>query len=136
MTANSDLARKMFQAYETRDRAFVEQLLAPDFTFTSPYDDHIGRDAYFERCWPNSESIAKFHFVAIAESGDSVLVLYQCATKSGSSFRNTECLTFTDGKLNAVEVFFGDPPSGIAKADYPAFVDVARQAWEQRLHSM
>jgi ketosteroid isomerase-like protein len=136
MTANRDLARQMFEAYEARDRAFVEQLLAPDFTFTSPYDDRIDRDAYFERCWPNSGSIGKFHFIAFAESGDSVFVLYRCDTMSGSSFRNTECLTFAGGKLKSVEVFFGDPPAGIAKADYPAFVDVARQAWEQRLHSM
>jgi len=136
MTANRDLARKLFEAYQARDRAFVEQLLAEDFAFTSPYDDHIDRVAYFERCWPNSGEIEKFDFIAFAESGDSVFVLYQCDTKSGSSFRNTEFLTFAAGRLKSVEVFFGDPPAGVAKADYPAFVDVARQAWEQRLHSM
>ncbi len=136
MTANRDLARKMFEAYQARDRAFVEQLLANDFTFTSPYDDHIERAAYFERCWPNNGQIEKFHFIAFAESDDSVFVLYRCDTIGGDTFRNAEFLTFAGGKLKSVEVFFGDPPAGVAKADYPAFVDVARQAWEQRLHSM
>jgi len=44
-------------------------------------------------------------------------------------------MTFEDGRLKSVEVFFGDPPTGIGKHDYPAFVDVGKQAWDQRLHS-
>ncbi|HEX4534791.1 MAG TPA: nuclear transport factor 2 family protein [Rhizomicrobium sp.] len=127
-----DFARKYFAAYENRDRAFVENGLADGFTFTSPYDDHIGRETYFERCWPNSNTIAKFHFDAVAVSGNSVLVLYQCETKSGSTFRNTECLTFENGKLKSVEVFFGDPPGGVGKEEYGAFLEVAKVAWKDR----
>ena len=130
------LARRDYRACEKKDRAFVEDHLADGFTFTSPYDDHIGRDEYFERCWPNSERLQKFTFVAVMARGDNVFVLYDCETKNGSSFRNAEYLTFDNGRLKAVEVYFGDPPTGIDKDDYPAFVDVGKQAWDQRLHSM
>ena len=38
----SDLVRKCFSAWETKNREALEGLLAEDFTFTSPNDDdHI-----------------------------------------------------------------------------------------------
>jgi hypothetical protein len=136
MASNTELAKAIFRAYEMRDRTLAERLLAPDFTFTSPYDDHIGLAAYFARCWPNSKTIRRFDFVAIAEAGDGVFVLYDCEAVNGDRFRNTEYFTVKNGKLASVDVFFGDPPSGVTREDYPAFVDVGKQAWEQRLHSM
>lgn len=50
-----EIIRSMFAAYRSKDRATVEALLTDDFTFTSPYDDAIGKAVYFERCWPNSQ---------------------------------------------------------------------------------
>jgi ketosteroid isomerase-like protein len=132
----AEFARQYYRAFEVRDRAFFETHLREDFTFTSPFDDRIDRETYFERCWPNGERLLHFHFDAIAVNGDTVFVLYRCETKSGDTFRNTEILTFERNRLKSVDVFFGDPPSGIAKADYPDFIEVAKQAWEQRLHSM
>jgi hypothetical protein len=35
----------------------VEDLLAGDFTFTSPDDIGIDKATYFERFWPNSKSM-------------------------------------------------------------------------------
>jgi ketosteroid isomerase-like protein len=49
VTAMSDVeevVRRCYRAYETKDRAALEPLIAEDFTFTSPWDDHIGRDVY------------------------------------------------------------------------------------------
>ena len=129
------LARRYYRAFEKQDRAFVEDNLAEGFTFTSPYDDHIGRDAYFERCWPNSERLSKFTFASVM-AGRQCRRALRLETKDGSTFRNAEYMTFKDGKLKSVEVYFGDPPTGIDKGDYPAFVDVGKQAWDQRLHSM
>ena len=54
MTDLASLARRCFETYQTRDREALEGLLADDFTFTSPYDDHIDRATYFVRCWPNA----------------------------------------------------------------------------------
>jgi hypothetical protein len=30
-------------------------------------------------------------------------------------FRNAEMLTFADGRLKSVDVFFGDPPGGLTR---------------------
>ena len=32
-------------------------------------------------------------------------------------FRNAELMTFEQGKLKSVEVFFGDPPRGLTKRE-------------------
>jgi ketosteroid isomerase-like protein len=56
----TELIERACAAFQARDRAVFAQLLAPDFTFTSPYDDHIDQAAYFERCWPNAERFRSF----------------------------------------------------------------------------
>ena len=113
-----------FRAYESGDRAFIENNMTPDFTFTSPFDDAIGREAYFARCWAGHTNIAKFHFVAVAQDGDGVLVLYNAELKSpnpihvGKTFRNAEYFRFQNGKLKSVEVYFGDPPGGLTRREF------------------
>jgi ketosteroid isomerase-like protein len=57
MTMMSDLrelAKSYYRAFERHDRSFMEEHLAADFTFTSPFDDSIDRDAFFRRCGPKS----------------------------------------------------------------------------------
>ena len=110
-----DLVRGLFGAYLSKNRQIVEALLSDDFTFTSPYDDHIDRTAYFERCWPNSERIRAHHIRRIMEDGDEAFVLYDCETAAGGTFRNVERFLFAGDKLKEVEVYFGDPPSGFTK---------------------
>lgn len=48
-----------YRAYEDSDRSAIEPVLHPDFTFTSPQDDRIDRDTYFQRCWPGHERIGR-----------------------------------------------------------------------------
>lgn len=91
----TDIARSMYGAYQSKDRALIERLLTDDFTFTSPYDDAIDRAAYFVRCWPTSELVRTFILEKIVEQGDDVFVNYKCTTKEGKEFRNVEVLTFT-----------------------------------------
>lgn len=103
----SKLARAAYGAYETGDRHVLEALLSDDFTFYSPADVGIDRRTYFERCWPNSESIAGFDFKRLIESGDDVVVTYESTRTDGSRFRNTEILTFEGDKISRTEVYFG-----------------------------
>jgi ketosteroid isomerase-like protein len=70
----ADIVRACFTAYEEKDRAAIEALIAPDFTFTSPLDDHIDRDHYFERCWPNSEHLDSFEIEKLFVQGDEAYV--------------------------------------------------------------
>ena len=52
-TSKSDIIRAIFAAYLANDRTRVDNALADDFHFTSPYDDNIDKPTYFERCWNN-----------------------------------------------------------------------------------
>lgn len=101
------LARDMYHAYASGNRADIESLVSDDFMFFSPADVGIDRQRYFERCWPNSEQIDDFHFERLTDLGDVVLVTYEATRSDGSRFRNTEILTFARGKLCKAEVYFG-----------------------------
>ena len=101
-------ARDVYGAYVSGDRAALEQLIAPNFVFYSPPDPGIDRDAYWERCWPNSASLDGFDFVRLVENGDEVIVTYESTKSDGKRFRNTEVLTFgADDRMTRAEVYFG-----------------------------
>jgi hypothetical protein len=38
----------------------IEALIADDYHFTSPIDNSLDRDTYFEVCWPNSKAMTGF----------------------------------------------------------------------------
>jgi ketosteroid isomerase-like protein len=101
------LARACYEAYETGDRRALEPLIADDFAFWSPQDAGIDRATYFERCWPNNETLAAFDFKRLYERGDEVVVTYDAERHDGSRFRNTEVLTFAGDQVRLVEVYFG-----------------------------
>ena len=105
--SKTEIVRAVFTAYRTKNRQVVEDALADDFTFTSPYDDAIDRAAYFERCWPNSECIATHVLEKIWQHGDEAVVQYRCVTKAGKEFRNTEFFRFHGDKIASVDVYFG-----------------------------
>jgi ketosteroid isomerase-like protein len=106
-TSPIEIARACLNAYVDKDRAAIEALIATDFHFTSPLDNAIDRQTYFQRCWPNSEAIESFDFIHAAEAGDRAFVVYEARVKSGKRFRNCEVYTSRDGKLVATEVYFG-----------------------------
>ena len=105
----ASLIRQSFEAYLKKDRSLIEPILADDFTFTSPYDDHIDRATYFERCWPNSKEMRSFREVELVARGDVAFVNYEAAFGDKPPFRNTELFRARDGKLLSVEVYFGSP---------------------------
>jgi ketosteroid isomerase-like protein len=122
-------AKGYYRAYERHDPAHVAAELADGFTFTSPFDDHIGREEYFRRCWPpmpeNGEPLhAKFDFLAVAQDGDRVTIVYECRMRRPNTvhpdmhFRNAEMMQFEGGKLKSVTVFFGDPPNGMTRREF------------------
>ena len=101
------VARESYVAYVRKDRAAIEELIDQSFRFTSPLDNRIDRKAYFERCWPNSQQIAKFDFVHVVPHEDKVFVTYEGTNVSGRRFRNTEVLTVRKQKIIEAEVYFG-----------------------------
>jgi ketosteroid isomerase-like protein len=109
MPANGrmETVRDSYRAYETGDRALVEEILSDDFVFYSPPDPGIDRALYFERCWPNSQTLKAFEFTRMIEAGDEVVVTYEATKTDGRRFCNTEVHTFDGDKIRRVEVYFG-----------------------------
>ena len=105
--SNVEIAEAAYRAYETKDRAALDALLADNFHFTSPLDNRLDRATYFRRCWPNSEVIEEFDFINLVTDADRVFVTYEGRNKNGSRFRNTEILTIRDHLIVEVEVYFG-----------------------------
>ena len=107
MANKPDIIRAIFAAYMSNDRKAVEDALADDFRFTSPYDDHIDKPTYFERCWKNTEWIERHELERILVDGDAAFVTYRCTAKSGKWFRNTEFFVFAGDKVRSIDVYFG-----------------------------
>jgi ketosteroid isomerase-like protein len=103
----AEIIRALFAAYMANDRRAVEDVLADDFRFTSPYDDAIDKATYFERCWRNSDWIERHELERIFVDGDEVFVTYQCLARGGRNFRNTEFFTFDGDKVKRIDVYFG-----------------------------
>jgi ketosteroid isomerase-like protein len=103
----SEVVRKAFSAYERGDRKLVEAVLADDFIFSSPPDPHLDRAGYFERCWPNNETIKTFRFEKTLEDDGEVFVTYELEKTDGSRGRNTEFFVVEDGKIKSEDVYFG-----------------------------
>lgn len=99
--------RAIYAAYENGEREVVERLLADDYEFFSPPDPGIGRERYFERCWPAHETIAGFEFVRLIERGEEVVITYESTKTDGRRFRNTEVQTFAGETIAKTEVYFG-----------------------------
>ena len=68
------------------DRADIEAILHKDFTFTSPYDDHIGWDDYFARCWANAGTFERIDIQAVNATGDGCFVLYDGLIEARRNF--------------------------------------------------
>jgi ketosteroid isomerase-like protein len=109
-TADARVVRALFAAYRDGDRAAAERLVAPDFVFTSPQDDHIDRVAWFERCFPTAARFRTQRMLTVVDAGNgAVVVRYEYELVEGGRFRNMEHLSIHEGRLVAAEVFFGGP---------------------------
>lgn len=105
---NVAVVRASFDAYQRQDRTAAEAVIAPDFRFTSPQDDHIGRTAYFERCFPTAHRFRSSEFRHMtAVDDETVLAVYEYELHDGARHRNAELLTVRDGRIVETQVFFG-----------------------------
>jgi ketosteroid isomerase-like protein len=106
---NEDLIRTYYHGYEKKDWNLSDGVLADNFTFTSPNgDDHISKSVFKEKCFLSQMGfIKRFDFESILARGDEAFVKYLCRTTKGTFFRNTEYFRFADGKITAIECYFG-----------------------------
>jgi ketosteroid isomerase-like protein len=103
-----DVVRANFVAYVRQDRAAAEALVADELVFTSPQDDHIDRQAFFDRCFPTADRFARQELLHVAPAGErDVFIAYEYELKDVGTYRNTELLTVVDGRITEIQVFFG-----------------------------
>ena len=106
---------RYFATYVAGDRAAIEDLLSPEFHFTSPYDDHIDRERFFERCWSHSGRFKAHDLRLVLVDGDDAVVHYDAHMHDGGSVRNMERFHFDGERIKAIEVFFGLPAGADAQ---------------------
>jgi ketosteroid isomerase-like protein len=108
MTSNTDTVRAVFDAYRQQDRDTMDRLLADEFVFTSPQDDHIDKTAFFERCFPTADRMTSQEMIyVVPAAGDDVFAMYEYELTTGERHRNTELLTVRGGRVVETQVFFG-----------------------------
>jgi len=103
-----DVVRAAFAAYLAQDRAAMDRLLAEDFVFTSPQDDHIGKAAFLDICFPTADRLRRQEILdAVALDGEQVFVRYAYELMTGEQHRNVEVMTVRDGRVTETQVYFG-----------------------------
>src|SRR6185295_12385435 len=100
----SELVRKTFKAWETKNKSLMESLLADDFVFSSPNgDDHINKAEYWQKCWPGAANIQSFDILNLIDDGSDAFIRYECQLKDGKRFRNTEYFRIEGNKIKEVD---------------------------------
>ena len=103
-----EMIKTYYSGYELKKWEAIQNLLAENFTFTSPNDDdHIDIPTYKERCWPQAEFTKRFELESVIQRDNEAFIKYLCTTTEGTSFRNIEYFRFAGGKISAIEVYFG-----------------------------
>lgn len=106
------IIRNYYAAWEKKDWHALDSLLADDFTFTSPNDDHDSKSLFKTRCWtPNVNLIGHVDLQQIAGNGDDAFVMYVCYIKNGKKIENIEHFHLRDGKVESVRCYFGQQNS-------------------------
>ncbi len=106
--SDTDIVRACCDAYLAQDRDTAAQLIADDFVFTSPQDDHIDKAAFLERCFPTADRLRSQEVRELVSTGDGgVFTLYEYELKAGGHHRNAEFSSVRDGQLVETQVFFG-----------------------------
>ena len=115
---NEEVVRKWYGALEQNDFGQFTALQAENFTFTSAAgDDHISASTFKTKCWDTQINfIERFDLERVIGSGNDMFVKYLCHTKNGKSFRNVEYFRLRDGKVEALECYFG------GKSTFPSAV--------------
>jgi ketosteroid isomerase-like protein len=119
--AQEELLRTWYAAWTTsKVWSAADSLLTDDFTFSSAAgDDHISKATFKAQCWDTQIAfIGQFDLESMFANANEAFVKYLCHTKNGKAFRNVEHFTFRDGKIAAIECYFGEQasfPSAVSK---------------------
>ena len=107
--SNVDIVRELQAAFDAQDPDAADRLVADDFSFTSPQDDHLDKAEWMRVCFPTADHFGSRTMLAVQELGaDDVVAYYEYeVAESGERYRNAEVLTVRDGQIVQTRVFFG-----------------------------
>jgi hypothetical protein len=118
---SQEVVRKYYAAWETKDWHPVDILLADDFTFSSPLDDHISKSDFKAGCWDTQIAyIDRFDLKQVIGTDTEAFVMYVCHTTNEKMFRNVEYFQIQGDKVKAVECYFG------GKSSFPSAVSAGK----------
>jgi len=107
-----DLIQEYFSCYEKSDIKKLEKLLGDGFRFSSPHDKKLDKSSYFERCWGFNKSVEKYHILKFIERNNEVFLSYIATTYDSREIENAEYFDIRDGKIVAINVYYGDLAKG------------------------
>jgi len=82
---DAEVVRASFQAYMAQDHGAADRLIAGGVVFTSPQDDHIGKQEFLERRFPTAGRLRSQQILQLAEAGqDGVFVMYDCELETAN----------------------------------------------------
>jgi hypothetical protein len=118
---SQEAVRKYYAAWETKAWHPIDIMLADDFTFSSPLDDHISKSDFKAGCWDTQIAyIDRFDLKQVIGTDNKAFVMYVCHTTNGKTFHNVEYFQLQDDKVKAVECYFG------GKASFPSAVSTGK----------
>ncbi|MFD5436239.1 nuclear transport factor 2 family protein [Kitasatospora sp. NPDC127067] len=104
----ASIVEAAFRCYRSQDREAAVPLYAEDFTFTSPQDDRIDKEAFFRRCFPTADRFTEQRLLRVTPAGgELVFAYYEYELTTGDRYRNVEAITVRNGLIREVQVFFG-----------------------------
>lgn len=109
---SQETVRNYYAAWDAKDWHRLDILLADDFTFSSPLDDHIVKSVFKAKCWDTQIAfIDRFDLKQVIGSDSEAFVMYVCHTTNGKTLRNVEYFRLGNDKVKAVECYFGGQSS-------------------------
>jgi hypothetical protein len=118
---NEEAVRKYYATWDAKDWHSLDILLADDFTFSSPLDDHLSKSVFKARCWDSQIAyIDRFDLKHLSGTDNEAFVMYVCHTTNGKTFRNVEYFQLRADKVKAVECYFG------GKSSFPSAVSTGK----------
>jgi ketosteroid isomerase-like protein len=99
--------RAAFEAYRAQDAERATALLADDYVFTSPQDDHIDKADFMRTCFPTADRFVSQEIVELVDGSDGVFMLYEYVLTGSARHRNAEYSRVRDGQLVETQVYFG-----------------------------
>jgi ketosteroid isomerase-like protein len=118
---SEEAVRKYYAAWDSKDWHSLDILLADDFTFSSPLDDHLSKSVFKTKCWDSQIAyIDRFDLKHVSGTDNEAFVMYVCHTTNGKSFQNVEYIQLRDDKVKSVECYFG------GKSSFPSAVSTGK----------